>query len=118
MRLVIALGSGNGAVFAGEFVLYAVGITVKVIDSADEHVVGNIIQVTTELEPRASHGNMVGGTFTFSFDEQFEAAQIGAFPCRERIEQLQARRFRINLYFNAAAVFCRRLVTGILNRIT
>ena len=47
---------------------------------------------------------MVGGTFSFGFDQQFEVVEIGAFPCCEWIEELKAAAIRRYFYFHAAAI--------------
>src|SRR5690348_16700146 len=62
--LVGSCSGGNGAIFSGELILYGVRLFIKVVDGSDEHVVGDIVEVSTEFQPGAGHGDMVGGTFS------------------------------------------------------
>ena len=53
--LVVTGGSGDSVVLAGEGVLDLVGLTVLSVDGTDQHVVGDVVQVATVLQPWASH---------------------------------------------------------------
>jgi hypothetical protein len=55
LLLVVTSGSGNGIPFTSRNILHLVGFAIGGIDGADQHVVGDVVQVTTILEPRASH---------------------------------------------------------------
>ena len=39
------------------------------VDGSDQHVVGDILQMATELEPRACGGDVVSGALSFDFDQ-------------------------------------------------
>lgn len=47
-------------------VLYAVDLVVLCVESADEHVVADVVQVPSELEPWAGHRDVVGRALTLS----------------------------------------------------
>lgn len=50
----LAPGSvGHSALLAGQDVLHSVGLAVLNVDGTDQHVVGDVVQVTTVLEPGA-----------------------------------------------------------------
>lgn len=42
-----------------DLVLHVVDLVVLRVDGADEHVVGDVVQVAAELEPRAGHRDVV-----------------------------------------------------------
>ena len=46
-------------VVTSQQVLYIVSLSVFSVDSTNEHVVGNVVKVATELEPRASHRDVI-----------------------------------------------------------
>jgi hypothetical protein len=50
-------------------ILDVVGFSVGGIDGTNVAVVGDVSQVASVLEPRTSHGNVIGGTFTLGLDE-------------------------------------------------
>jgi hypothetical protein len=54
-------------------VIEAVGnlihLAVVGINGTNEHVVGDVLEVTTVFEPRASHGNVVGGALALNLDK-------------------------------------------------
>jgi hypothetical protein len=47
------------AVVASQQVLYIVSLSVLSVDSTNEHVVRDVVKVTTELEPRACHRDVI-----------------------------------------------------------
>jgi hypothetical protein len=54
-RLVVTGSVGHRVEFLGLEVLNAVGFAVGSINSTDKHVVGNVVKMSTVLQPRASH---------------------------------------------------------------
>jgi hypothetical protein len=83
--------TGNAAVLAGQEVLDRVGLAVGGVDGTDQHVVADVVQVTAELEPRASHGNVVCGALALDLRHQgklsFETKTC-AFSMHTRAEAL------------------------------
>lgn len=53
--LVFTGGGGDGVPVAGGLVLDFVGFAVGGVDGADEHVVGDVVEVTAVLQPWAGH---------------------------------------------------------------
>jgi hypothetical protein len=51
---------GDGSVVSCDVILNLVDLVVLRVDGSDEHVVRDILQVTTELQPGAGCGNVVG----------------------------------------------------------
>jgi hypothetical protein len=45
--LVVTSGSGNGIVFTSHEVLNLVGLPIFGVDSADKHIVGNVVEMST-----------------------------------------------------------------------
>src|SRR5690606_16181550 len=107
---------GYTTVFTGKLVFNRVGLVVEIIHRSYEHVVGNVIEVASVLQPWTSHGNMVGSTFSFCFDEQLHTFQVGTFPWCKWLKQLQPVRVRIHDYFHFASVFGRSLISGVFYR--
>ena len=85
-------------------VFHVVGLVVEVVDSADEEVVGDVVEVAAVFEPRTCHGDVVGGTLAFDLDEEAEAFEVGAFPDREWIKELEAGRGGAYLNLDGGAV--------------
>lgn len=50
-------------------VLDAVNFVILRVHRTDKHVVGDVIQVSAELEPRASHGDVVSRTLALCLTE-------------------------------------------------
>src|SRR5258708_5137442 len=103
--LVSSCRSRYRSVLACQLVPDGVRFLVVEVDGADEHIVGNIIQVAAEFEPGACHGDMVGRTFSFGFDQQFEPFQVDAFPGGEGGQELEALAVRLDGYLYAWSGF-------------
>jgi hypothetical protein len=65
---------------------HRVRLIVLLVDSADEHVVRDVIQMAAVLQPRASHRDMVRGTLALGLDEYLSALDVLAVPLGERLE--------------------------------
>lgn len=55
LLLVVSRGRWYCVYVTGDLVLYLVSLSVRCVDRANEHVVGDVVKVATVLEPRASH---------------------------------------------------------------
>lgn len=64
-HLVVAGSVRDGAELLGDGVAHRVGLAVFDVDSTDEQVVGDVIQVPTELEPGAGGRDVVSGALPF-----------------------------------------------------
>src|SRR5690348_8082083 len=98
-----------------QLVLYAIGFAIKEVGCTNEHIVGNVIQMPTVFKPWAGHRDMVGGAFTFCFNQEFQAFNVYSFPCCKWVEQLQTLRICRYKYFYIAAIFSRFLEAAILH---
>ena len=56
-------------------ILHAVGLLVLGIERADQHVVGDVVQVATVLEPGAGHTDVVCRTLALDFDQDVRTLQ-------------------------------------------
>lgn len=90
--LVVASSSGDGIPLASDGVLDLVGLAVGSVGGTDQHVVGDVIQVTTVLQPWASHGDVISGGLALSLDEDGDASDILAIPSIEGREDLETVR--------------------------
>ena len=71
-----------------ELIFDTVGLAIEGIYCPDEHIIGDIVQVPTEAQPRPCHGDMVGSTFALCFDEQLSPSDILSVPRGERRQEL------------------------------
>src|SRR5690606_31744413 len=96
---------------------YCIGLFIKTVYSPYEHVVGDVIEVTSIAEPGASHRDMVGGTLALNPDEQRQVGIILPVPGREGLQFLQTVRLWVDGYLHSSL---RRgsQVTGILHLIS
>jgi hypothetical protein len=87
--LVITGNVRDGTVVAVERVLDLVGLTVLGVDGTNQHVVRDVVQVTTVLQPGTGHGDVVGGGLTLGLDEDGQVGGVLAVPGIERLEELE-----------------------------
>ena len=76
--------------------LDVVHLFVFFIQSGDQEVVRDVVQVATELEPWTSSGNVVSGTFALDFDQDFGIDDILTVPNVERFQKLETVGFRVD----------------------
>jgi len=110
LGLVVTGNSRDGVPGTSELVLDLVGLAVGSVDGTDEHVVRDVVQVATVLEPRAGHGDVVGGGLALSLDQDGAVNSILAIPRSERLEDLETVGSRGDLDGNGRAVLGRSLV--------
>lgn len=87
--LVVTGNVRDGTVLAGEVVLDLVGLAVLLVDGTDQHVVGDVVQVTAVLQPGTSHGDVVSGGLTLALDENRQVGSVLAVPSVEGRQELQ-----------------------------
>jgi len=114
--LVVSGHVGNCTKLFGEIVVDAVGFSVLRIDSSDQKVVGDVVQMTSVFEPWTGHRDVVGGTFAFGLNEDRNLDIIFSIPRIERLQRLKSVTLRINLDLHFASV-CRRLLESIFSSI-
>lgn len=70
----------DGSPFLGHLVLNVVRLFVSGIHCADVTVVGDVSQVASVFEPRTSHGDVIGGTFTLSLNKDRAINKVFSVP--------------------------------------
>lgn len=89
LGLVVTGNSGDGIPLTSGEVLDLVGLTVGSVDGTNQHVVGDVVEMTTVLEPRTGHGNVIGGGLALGLDEDRHVSGILAVPSVEGREELE-----------------------------
>ena len=56
--------------------------------SRDKHIVGNVVQVTSVLEPGASHADMVGGALAVNLEQEQSIFNVLPIPLGKWSEKL------------------------------
>merc|ERR1719242_1798625 len=79
----------NAVKFTCHNVLDVVGLAIRIVNGTNEHVVADVIQVTSELQPGSGHGDVVSCALSSSLDEHDSVGQIFAVPLGERVEKLK-----------------------------
>jgi len=114
---LVVTGSGrDGAELASEGVLDLVGLIVHLVDGTDQHVVGDVVQVATVLQPGTGHGDVVSGGLALALDQDGQVGGILAIPSLEAGEELQAVTAGGDGDLNGGAVNRRSLV-GVHTRV-
>ena len=108
--LVVTSRGGDSTVLASENVLDLVGLTVLSVDGTDQHVVRDVVKVTTVLEPWASHGDVISSSLALALDQDRNASGILAVPRLESSEELKTVTRGGNGNLDTAAVGGRSLV--------
>src|SRR5438046_10690351 len=83
LGLVISSNLRHSFVFSSQDVLDLVGFSVLSIGCSDQHVVGDVVEMSTVLEPRSGHGNMIGCGLSLALDQDWEADSILSIPWLE-----------------------------------
>ena len=59
----------HGSSSAGDVINNLVYFIILRVDGTDQHVVGDVLQVTTELEPGTGGGDVISGALSFYLDQ-------------------------------------------------
>lgn len=110
LGLVVTGNTGNSAELTVGEVLNLVGLAVGGVDGTNQHVVGDVVQVTTVLQPGTGHGDVVSGGLALSLDQDGKVGGVLAVPSVERLEDLETVRGRGNGNVDLGAVLRRSLV--------
>lgn len=68
IHLVVAGSVRDRTKLLGDSIAHGVGLAVFNVDGTDEQVIGDVVQVPTELEPGASSRDVVSGTLAFDLE--------------------------------------------------
>ncbi len=86
------------------------------VDGAEVEVARDVLEVSPVLEPRAGHRDVVGGELALGLDQHGQVLEVVAIPGRERGEELEPVRLRVDGDLDARAVVGRGQ-EGVLSRI-
>ena len=114
--LVVTGSSRNSIEFSSESVPDTVGLTVLRVDGTDKHVVGDVVKVSTVLQPWAGHGDVVGSGLALALDKDGEVGGILAIPSLETTEDLQTLTLRRDSDSDGLTV-SRRSLVGVTARV-
>lgn len=92
-------------------VLNVVGLTVGSVGSTNHVVVGNVLEVTSVLQPRTGHGNVVSGGLTKRLDKDGHVNTVSAVPRLERRKELETVRLGVDSNLDRGTVLRRVLVS-------
>ncbi|KAH3664269.1 hypothetical protein OGAPHI_004621 [Ogataea philodendri] len=118
--VVSVVGSGfwHTMVLTSVVVLHSVGLAVLSVDSTNHVVLGNVLQVSTVLQPRTSHGNVVSGGLTLRLDQNWHVDRVLSIPWLEWSKLLQSVRSWGNVNLNVVSDLWWSLVsvlTGVVS---
>ena len=115
---VAVVGSGlwHTTELASDLVLDLVGLTVLRVDGTDQAVLGDVLQVTTVLQPGTTGRDMVGCTLALDLNEDRKVSGGLAVPRRKGFEELKTLRLGVNGDLDGETVLGRRL-EGVLARV-
>jgi hypothetical protein len=89
---VLGSDSGDGTELAGNLVEDLVGLTVVGVDGTDQAVLGNVLQVSSVLEPRSTSRDVVGGALALGLDKDRSLNDVLSVPRLEGLEELESVR--------------------------
>lgn len=113
---VVGSGLGNTTILARNLVLDFVGFAVLSVDGTDEAVLGDVLQMSTVLQPGATSGNVISRTFALGLDQDRKVGRCLAVPRLERLEELETVRLGVDRDLDADTVL-RRGLEGVLSGI-
>lgn len=113
---VVGSGLGNTTILARNLVLDFVGFAVLSVDGTDEAVLGDVLQMSTVLQPGATGGNVISRTLALGLDQDRKVGRGLAVPRLERLEELETVRLRVDRDLDADTVL-RRGLEGVLSGI-
>lgn len=85
--LVGTSSGGNRAKLTSKLVLDAILLAVGIIDCSQEQVVGDVVDVTTELEPWASLADVIGGALAADLDKDGAVNEVLVVPSSEGMKR-------------------------------
>lgn len=89
LGLVVTSDGGNGIPLTSGEVSDLVGLVVGLVDGTDQHVVGDVVEMATVLQPWTSHRDVISGGLALGLDEDREVLGVLAVPGIERGEKLE-----------------------------
>lgn len=89
LTLVVSGSGRNSVIGTGCEVLDLVSLAVGSVDGTDQHVVRDIVQVSTVLQPWSSHRYVVGGGLSLGLDQDRHVQLILSIPRLKGLEELK-----------------------------
>lgn len=114
LLLVVSGSGGNSIEFSSGEVLNLICLTIGGVGGTNQHVVRDVVKMSTVFQPRAGHRNVIRGSLSLALDEDGNIREILAIPCGERLKKLKSVASRRNGNADGVA-FCRRGLVGILS---
>lgn len=102
--LVVASNLGHIAPCVGTLVLDLVHLVVLGVGGTNEHVVGDVVQMTTVLQPGTGSRDVIGGALSLNLNQHGQILQILTVPFVEGLQQLQTLRLGIDSNTNVVTV--------------
>lgn len=100
--LVLSGDVWNATSFTSSPVADVVHLLVLGVETGDQEVVGDVVEVTSELEPWASSGDVISGALAFDLDEDLGVLEVLSVPGVEGSEKLKSRRLGVDDDFTSA----------------
>lgn len=110
LGLVVTGNIRDSATLTSKLVSNVVGLAVLSVDGTNQHVVGDVVEMATVLEPRTSHRDVVSGGLALALDEDGDIGGILAVPGVEGREDLETVRGRGDLDLDRGSILGRSLV--------
>lgn len=100
--LVLSGNVWNATSFTSSPVADVVHLLVLGVETGDQEVVGDVVEVTSELEPWASSGDVISGALAFDLDEDLGVLEVLSVPGLEGSEKLKSSRLGVDDDFTGA----------------
>ena len=100
--LVLSGDVWNAASFTSSPVADVVHLLVLGVETGDQEVVGDVVEVTSELEPWSSSGDVISGALAFDLDEDLGVLEVLSVPGVEGSEKLKSSRLGVDDDFTGA----------------
>jgi hypothetical protein len=108
---------GNGTVLSSGLVDDLVDVAL-VGQSTDQHVLGNVLQVSSESQPRSTGRDVVGGTLADDLDEDGSVDNVLSVPSLEGLQELETVRLGVDGDLDGRPVLGRSLVSVLTGIVT
>ena len=98
-------------------ILHLVRLAVDLVDSADQTVLRNVLQVTTVFQPRSTSGDMIGRAFSFHLDQHGHILRVLFVPWLEWSKELKTVALRVNSDVYTGTILrwgLERILSGII----
>lgn len=116
MVTIMSSSLGHAAPLAGDLVPNFVGLAILNVDSTNETVLRDVLEVSTVLQPGTTSRDVVRRALAFDLNQDRKISGGLSIPRFEGLEKLKTFRGGTDGYFDSSAVL-RRGLEGILPRV-